>query len=169
MLNDINWGRTSDFLAAQLWVAQMKIYTHFAEWFADTGLTAKQFGVLYVISLNPSVNQRQLANLHYTKRASFGETLARLEEKGLVERSPSPIDKRAKLMSVTPAGNRAIQRVLGGIVEMAARPDLVHPDRSAEQSGVDQDRLQLPDGVSTAIWWYASYPNLLHGRFCGRR
>jgi creatinine amidohydrolase len=42
---------------------------------------------------------------------------------------------------------------------MVARPDLVHQDRAASQSGADQARLSLPAGVYTAIWWYARFPN----------
>ena len=50
---------------------------------------------------------------------------------------------------------------------MAARPDLVHPDRSPTQSGADLARLQLPDGVYTGIWWYASFPNHYSGDSAG--
>ena len=42
---------------------------------------------------------------------------------------------------------------------LAARPDLVHQDRAAEESGDDQRREHLPDGVYTGIWWYARFPN----------
>jgi creatinine amidohydrolase len=42
---------------------------------------------------------------------------------------------------------------------MAARPDLAHPERSATESGADLQRLELPEGVYTGIWWYARYPN----------
>jgi creatinine amidohydrolase len=40
----------------------------------------------------------------------------------------------------------------------AVRPDLVHADVAASQSGKDQERLNIPNGY-TGIWWYASYPN----------
>ena len=40
----------------------------------------------------------------------------------------------------------------------AVRPDLVHAERAASQSGKDQARLALPYGY-TGIWWYASFPN----------
>lgn len=40
----------------------------------------------------------------------------------------------------------------------ATRPDLVHADRAASQSGRDQERLAIPFAY-TGIWWYASYPN----------
>ena len=42
---------------------------------------------------------------------------------------------------------------------MAARPDLAHPERSSTESGADLQRLELPEGVYTGIWWYARYPN----------
>lgn len=42
---------------------------------------------------------------------------------------------------------------------LVARPDLVHQDRAAEQSGVDLHRQPLPGSVYTGIWWYARFPN----------
>jgi creatinine amidohydrolase len=44
-------------------------------------------------------------------------------------------------------------------VSLIARPDLVHLDRAPQESGADQARLQLPDGLYTGIWWYARFPN----------
>lgn len=46
---------------------------------------------------------------------------------------------------------------------LIARPDLVHPDRATQESGADQKRLSLPDGVYTGIWWYARFPNHYSG------
>jgi creatinine amidohydrolase len=42
---------------------------------------------------------------------------------------------------------------------MIARPDLVHLDRAKQESGADLQRLDLPPGVYTGIWWYARFPN----------
>src|SRR5436189_1863600 len=44
-------------------------------------------------------------------------------------------------------------------VSMIARPDLVHLDRARQESGADQARLKLPEGLYTGIWWYARFPN----------
>jgi creatinine amidohydrolase len=44
-------------------------------------------------------------------------------------------------------------------MSMIARPDLVHLDRATQESGADQARLKLPEGLYTGIWWYARYPN----------
>jgi creatinine amidohydrolase len=42
---------------------------------------------------------------------------------------------------------------------MVARPDLLHMDRATSESGADQHRLNLPEGVYTGIWWYARFPD----------
>ena len=50
---------------------------------------------------------------------------------------------------------------------MAHRPDLVHPERASTESGADLKRLDLPTGVYTGIWWYASFPNHYQGDAAG--
>ncbi len=42
---------------------------------------------------------------------------------------------------------------------MVANPSLVHMNRVGQESGADQDRVHLPPGVYTGIWWYAKFPN----------
>jgi creatinine amidohydrolase len=42
---------------------------------------------------------------------------------------------------------------------LIARPDLVHQDRAAQQSGADQKGDPLPESIYTGIWWYARFPN----------
>ncbi len=46
---------------------------------------------------------------------------------------------------------------------MATRPGVAHPERSASQSGADLNRLDLPQGLYTGIWWYARFPNHYQG------
>ena len=41
---------------------------------------------------------------------------------------------------------------------MVSRPDLVHLDRAKSENGTDQNRLDLPSGLYTGIWWYAKFP-----------
>lgn len=42
---------------------------------------------------------------------------------------------------------------------LISRPDLVHMDRAKDESGADLQRLDLPNGIYTGIWWYARFPN----------
>jgi creatinine amidohydrolase len=46
---------------------------------------------------------------------------------------------------------------------LVARPDLVHMDQAKSESGADQHRLNLPEGVYTGIWWYARFPDHYSG------
>ena len=50
---------------------------------------------------------------------------------------------------------------------MISRPDLVHLDRAASESGADQNRQDLPAGVYTGIWWYAKFPEHYAGDATG--
>jgi creatinine amidohydrolase len=50
---------------------------------------------------------------------------------------------------------------------MAHRPDLVHTERAAEESGRDMNRLDLPSNVYMGIWWYAKFPNHYQGDAAG--
>jgi creatinine amidohydrolase len=50
---------------------------------------------------------------------------------------------------------------------MISRPDLVHQDRATRESGADMQRLDLPNGVYTGIWWYARFPNHYAGNASG--
>jgi creatinine amidohydrolase len=50
---------------------------------------------------------------------------------------------------------------------MASRPGIAHPERAREESGKDLKRLDLPSGVYTGIWWYASFPNHYQGDAAG--
>ena len=50
---------------------------------------------------------------------------------------------------------------------MAHRPELAHPERASTQSGADQNRMELPEGVYTGIWWFAKFPNHYQGDAAG--
>ena len=50
---------------------------------------------------------------------------------------------------------------------MASRPDLAHPERAVSESGKDLNRMDLPTGVYTGIWWYAKFPNHYQGDAAG--
>jgi creatinine amidohydrolase len=46
---------------------------------------------------------------------------------------------------------------------MVSHPDLVRQDRAASESGADQHRQNLPEGIYTGIWWYARFPHHYSG------
>ena len=48
-----------------------------------------------------------------------------------------------------------------------AGPEIARPERSPTESGADLNRLELPEGVYTGIWWYAKFPNHYQGNSAG--
>jgi creatinine amidohydrolase len=44
-----------------------------------------------------------------------------------------------------------------------SHPELAHIDRASTESGADEKRQNLPEGVYTWIWWYARFPNHYSG------
>ena len=74
---------------------------------------------------------------------------------GLVETPPGGSAKKTKIDMH--AGESETSKML------ISRPDLVHMDRAARESGADMARLKLPENVYTGIWWYARFPNHYSG------
>jgi creatinine amidohydrolase len=44
-----------------------------------------------------------------------------------------------------------------------SHPELAHIDRAAGESGADEKRQNLPQGLYSGIWWYARFPNHYSG------
>jgi creatinine amidohydrolase len=69
------------------------------------------------------------------------------------ERTPASGGPKKKTTTDMHAGESETSKM------MIVRPDLLHQDRAASESGADQHRLNLPEGVYTSIWWYARFPD----------
>lgn len=63
--------------------------------------------VLSILKMRPEMNQRELSYLLDMRQQSLSELLARLEQKGFVERRPSETDRRAITITLTDAGRKA--------------------------------------------------------------
>ncbi|MFC9470718.1 MarR family winged helix-turn-helix transcriptional regulator [Nocardia sp. NPDC055002] len=77
--------------------------TQMAAALADIGLTARMHCVL-VHALEAERTQAQLAELGDMDKTTMVVTVDALEKAGLAERKPSSTDRRARIISVTPAG-----------------------------------------------------------------
>lgn len=66
--------------------------------------------VLALLKLKPEMTQRELTYLMGMSRQSIAELLRKLEDQGLVERTPSQEDRRAVLVTLTEAGREIDQR-----------------------------------------------------------
>jgi DNA-binding MarR family transcriptional regulator len=70
---------------------------------AEVGMTARMHCVL-VKALEEERTQAQIAELGDMDKTTMVVTVDALEKAGLAERRPSPTDRRARIIAVTPAG-----------------------------------------------------------------
>jgi DNA-binding MarR family transcriptional regulator len=71
---------------------------------------------------------RELADAIGTDPPHVSLIVGELERKGLVERTPHPTDRRAKIVTVTPAGRRAAQKAERMLGEPPAALRALAPD-----------------------------------------
>ena len=71
-------------------------------------LTSVQFAALSAIAANPGRDQASIAGLIAYDKATIGGVLDRLEQKGMIERTTSPSDKRARVLTLTDEGRSAL-------------------------------------------------------------
>ncbi|HEX2116960.1 MAG TPA: MarR family transcriptional regulator [Alphaproteobacteria bacterium] len=83
----------------------------FADECREFDLTTTQYGILYVLSRYPGIDQISLARLLGLDRSTTGMVVARLEERLLLRRAIDPTDKRKRLLELTPAGEKMLARV----------------------------------------------------------
>lgn len=95
------------------------------------GLVPAHFRMLGMLSKR-SHNLSELAELQSVTTATMSNSVAILVERGLVERTPSPSDRRVVQLSLTPAGCAALDAVLRS---MTAR--IVHQMESISDTDVE--------------------------------
>ena len=79
---------------------------------AGYDLTPVQFAALDVLRFSPGTDQAGLADAIAKDRATTGAVIDRLEQKGLVARTVSGRDRRARELTITDEGNRIVEAVL---------------------------------------------------------
>jgi DNA-binding MarR family transcriptional regulator len=104
----------------------------FSEECATFGLTSVQFSALSAIRANPAADATRLSALIAFDRSTLGDVLERLESKGWILRSPSPSDKRIKLLRISPAGSKILDDVTPDVLRVQER--LLEPLDPADRS-----------------------------------
>lgn len=75
---------------------------------AGLGFSPGQFPILLELWQEEGLTQRQILDRLDVEQATLANTLSRMERDGLIERSPHPNDRRARIVSLTDRG-RALQ------------------------------------------------------------
>jgi MarR family transcriptional regulator, organic hydroperoxide resistance regulator len=78
-------------------------------------LTMWAYTVLTALATGPTRTQAALAQAIRADKTRIIPVLDELQERGLIERRPDPVDRRVRLLAITPAGRRAFARARAGI------------------------------------------------------
>ncbi|HXW80350.1 MAG TPA: MarR family transcriptional regulator [Acidimicrobiales bacterium] len=109
---------------------------------AAQGLSIVQARLLGILR-DRRLTIKELANLLQLDKSSVTGLVDRAEERGLVQRTPSPVDGRSVQVTITPAGHEVIER---GAAAFAAEIAALSADLSAAQ----QARLSATASVVVA-------------------
>ncbi|WP_267549014.1 MarR family winged helix-turn-helix transcriptional regulator [Rhizobium rhizogenes] len=103
-LRRIDLGRLENVLGFHLRMANVALYHDFSKAMEELGLTQKQVAVLELIAENEGASQIDIAATLGMDRATMMALVNRLEDRDLVERRPSPVDRRRQQLILTGAG-----------------------------------------------------------------
>lgn len=87
----------------------------FLEEAAGSGITPVQFAALMAVREHPGIDQRTLAARIAFDTSTIGGVIDRLERDGLMQRQTSPTDRRARVLTLTAAGQSALDALLPAV------------------------------------------------------
>jgi DNA-binding MarR family transcriptional regulator len=108
----LDFGILPELIGYNLRRAQINIFADFARTMAGVQITPGQFGVLSLIGANPGLTQSALARAVGIERSTMVAVIDSLQERGLVERNPSPVDRRSNALVLTDAGRSLLDKLI---------------------------------------------------------
>ena len=108
----------------------------FAEHLHGVDITPVQFAALCALKQRRTLDQAALAASIGYDRATIGGVVDRLEAKHWVLREPGRVDRRTRLVSLTPAGAATLRRVMRSV--HAVQAALVAPLSAHERRGFER-------------------------------
>jgi DNA-binding MarR family transcriptional regulator len=97
----------------------------------DFDITPVQFAILNALIDDPGEDQVTLSAKVAFDAATFGSVIGRLEAKGWVRRQADEVDRRRKLLWITPEGEEAARQMKRAVAKAQAR--ILGPLDAAEQ------------------------------------
>lgn len=114
--------------------AQLAIFADFAQATEAFELSPGQFGLLTLIEANPGITAAVLAREINLDKSSLTPLITRLEQRGLIERTLSPTDKRSRNIEMTRFGRGVLLKMTEAV--------RAHEDRLIQRLGkADTQRL----------------------------
>ena len=106
-------------------------------------LTPVQYAALVAIQTHPGIDATRLSAVIAFDRSTLGSVIERIEAKGLIERKPSPDDRRIKLLYLTRSGAALLREIVPAVDRAQAR--MLEPLKPAERKTLMALLSQLVD------------------------
>ncbi|MEU9093510.1 MarR family transcriptional regulator [Streptomyces sp. NPDC048428] len=121
-------------------------------------LTAPEADLLIPLrhASEPSIARRLADNMGMS-RAGVSKTLAKLEKRGHIERTPNPADRRAALVTITESGKQAIDQIFPR--QLTTEAELL--------AGLGEDRAKVVDALALLVEVMEDGLTHRHGRVLG--
>ncbi|MFW5742382.1 MAG: MarR family winged helix-turn-helix transcriptional regulator [Spirochaetota bacterium] len=115
-------------------------HAYFSARLVPLGLSPPLQGYLLVVEPGEEVNQEEIARRHRVDKANAARAVGRLEALGLVARRQAPSDRRNRLVSLTPRGERVHAEVERMMQEWTAelRGAVSEPTWRSMLSGIEK-------------------------------
>jgi DNA-binding MarR family transcriptional regulator len=107
----LDYGPLNDRLGYALRRAQIAVFRDFFDAFAEFDIRPGQYSVLTIVERNPGLSQTQVCDALGIQKANFVSVLDILVERGLVDRKPTPKDRRSYALFLTGAGKLLIRKL----------------------------------------------------------
>jgi DNA-binding MarR family transcriptional regulator len=108
----LDFGVLPELVGYHLRRAQVHFFADFVRTMAEAQVTPGQFGVLSLIGANPGMTQSALARAVGIERSTMVAVIDALQSRGLVERAPSPVDRRSYALVLTDQGKALLEQLV---------------------------------------------------------
>ncbi|MFG1347388.1 MarR family transcriptional regulator [Xanthobacter autotrophicus DSM 431] len=123
-----------DFFPYRLAVLAERVSMAVAQLYADRfGISRAEWRVLAALGVNAAMAARDISAYSTLDKMQVSRAVARLEEAGLVTRATDDADRRAKILTLTPAGRALFRKIVP--LAKAREEDLLQ-DLNAEERAV---------------------------------
>jgi DNA-binding MarR family transcriptional regulator len=106
-------------------------------------LTPVQYAALVAIHTHPGIDATRLSAVIAFDRSTLGNVIERLETKKLIERKPSPEDRRVKLLHITRSGATLLRDIAPSVDRAQLR--MLQPLKLADRKALMVLLAQLVD------------------------
>lgn len=109
---EVKLGGLQNFIGFNLRIAQDASFRVFARTSGQKSIRPGRFAALVVLRDNPNITQSALGRAIARDKSTITPLLQDLQGRGLVKRTRSTVDRRSVTLTLTAAGERALQELM---------------------------------------------------------